>query len=36
MKQAVRNSHFVGLPAKRPAVVMTAAMAADAREGARS
>jgi hypothetical protein len=36
MKHAVRHIHFVGTPAGRPAFVMTAALAADADEGARS
>ena len=37
MKHAVKQIHFVGTTAaKRPAFVMTAAMAADADEGARS
>jgi hypothetical protein len=36
MKHAVRNIHFVGPPARGSAVVMTAALAADADEGARS
>jgi hypothetical protein len=37
MKHAVKNIHFVGAPAaQQAAFVMTAALAADAGEGARS
>jgi len=37
MKHAVKNIHFVGTPPARPvASVMTAALAADADEGAQS
>jgi hypothetical protein len=37
MKHAVKNIHFVGMPtAQQTAFVMTAALAADADEGARS
>jgi hypothetical protein len=37
MKHAVKHIHFVGSPhALRPAIVMTAALAAEPNEGARS